>query len=142
MYEYNYTYPNELYHYGVKGMKWGIRRYQDANGTLTAAGRKRYIADKTKGIQKDIDSYAPYRKSGIKSSSGKLVMSPKDVNDIVDGLEQAKNKVAVNSGKRYDRVANRLNSKAELKASIERGKKVAQRIVNNNPYDPEKHRTI
>lgn len=32
----------ELEHYGVLGMKWGIRRYQNADGTLTAAGKKRY----------------------------------------------------------------------------------------------------
>lgn len=42
MYEYNMTYPNELYHYGVKGMKWGIRRYQNEDGTLTSKGVKKY----------------------------------------------------------------------------------------------------
>ena len=33
----------ELYHYGIKGQKWGIRRFQNPDGTLTAAGRKRYL---------------------------------------------------------------------------------------------------
>lgn len=32
----------ELYHHGVKGMHWGVRRYQNADGTLKPAGRKRY----------------------------------------------------------------------------------------------------
>lgn len=34
--------PNELQHHGVKGQRWGVRRYQNADGTLTPAGKRRY----------------------------------------------------------------------------------------------------
>ena len=34
-------YQNELYHHGVKGQQWGIRRYQNADGSLTSQGRQR-----------------------------------------------------------------------------------------------------
>ena len=38
-----YTIVNgELYHYGVKGMKWGVRRYQNYDGSYTQAGVKRF----------------------------------------------------------------------------------------------------
>lgn len=39
---------NELYHHGVKGQRWGVRRYQNADGSLTSAGKNRYVKNERK----------------------------------------------------------------------------------------------
>lgn len=36
---------NELFHHGIKGQQWGVRRYQNDDGSLTPAGRQRYLKD-------------------------------------------------------------------------------------------------
>lgn len=36
------VYESNLYHHGIKGQKWGVRRYQNKDGSLTSAGKKRY----------------------------------------------------------------------------------------------------
>lgn len=44
-------YQNELYHHGVKGQKWGVRRYQNYDGTLIKKGKE--LANKGKEFVKD-----------------------------------------------------------------------------------------
>ena len=38
----NFKMDNELYHFGIKGQRWGVRRYQNPDGSLTALGKKKY----------------------------------------------------------------------------------------------------
>lgn len=49
MWSYNYTNSDILEHYGILGMKWGVRRFQDKKGRLTSAGKKRYDSDSSNG---------------------------------------------------------------------------------------------
>ena len=47
---------DELKHYGIKGMKWGVRRFQNADGSLTADGRKRHGSEDIRNVKKQVDN--------------------------------------------------------------------------------------
>ena len=63
---------DELKHYGIKGMKWGVRRFQNADGSLTADGRKRYGSEDMRNVKTQVDN-------------GK---------NVVDGVKRSKAKAA------------------------------------------------
>ncbi len=43
-------YNDQIWHWGVKGMKWGVRRYQNVDGSLTPEGKQRYASERLKGV--------------------------------------------------------------------------------------------
>lgn len=61
----------ELYHHGIKGMKWGIRRFQKKDGSLTPEGKKRYS-------ENDNDSDSSNSSKSKTSSSSKSVSEMSD----------------------------------------------------------------
>lgn len=64
---------DELYHHGVKGQRWGIRRYQNDDGTLTAEGRKRYGVDNLADMSKEQRKlYEQDRRESLKSAKADI----------------------------------------------------------------------
>ena len=65
------VYETELRHFGIKGMKWGVRRYQNYDGSYTKAGMKRYSAAMDKYEKKHAE-YKDAKKSGVKGDALRL----------------------------------------------------------------------
>lgn len=87
MWTYNYT--NELQHWGIKGQKWGVRRFQNANGSLTPAGRKRY-SETSAGGHKRIESEDHKQAHALKSK--KLYeMSNKELETLTRRMQLEQN---------------------------------------------------
>lgn len=75
--------PNELYHHGILGQKWGRRRFQNSDGSLTAAGKKRYggnnlSSDEKKKFVQDNATEKAYRKAVADNSKTKFAKNVVD----------------------------------------------------------------
>lgn len=129
---------NELKHFGIKGQKWGIRRYQNEDGTLTDAGKRRFGYDKlgksssvkelkqkrewadTSLAYKWSQKYADAQEKNIRSSQ-KLTSMRKDYTNAA-GNKQLQDKITkdffkeLNKGhKEFKKIADSGFTKRELK---------------------------
>ena len=135
MWQYNQNpTSDELTHYGIMGMKWGVRRYQNDDGSLTSAGKKRYNSDgskksfKTRRLENKVDrlkknkkedydswtSDGDLTKTGIKTNKGETILTPKEV--VAARKEQNANyKKAINKTTqklKNSKLADKLNADA------------------------------
>lgn len=69
---------NELYHYGVKGMKWGVTRYRNSDGSLTLAGKKKALRIQKKYTDFSNDKKYHNREGNLTYSGRKKALKMKD----------------------------------------------------------------
>lgn len=112
----NYINSSQLYHHGILGQKWGVRRFQNEDGSLTSAGKRRYVEPS------DMET----RNRLIKAHKGEIESANEWRNDSREALKKGKLKTAYLDNKISKQVARqakkdarrieKLDDKAEAEA--------------------------
>lgn len=118
---------NELYHWGIKGMKWGVRRFQNEDGSLTTAGKKRY-GDESTGSDKKTSS-----NNGSKTPRKGLIARRKDSlmqKYIAKGYDQTAAKTMAEQRMRTEAVLAVVGTVAVTAVAIKVARRIGQDYVD------------
>jgi hypothetical protein len=106
-------YENELYHHGIKGMRWGVRRYQNEDGSYTRAGRKRY------GMDLDINDKSKTNIAKIRLGEARRRLDVAKTNNSTNTSRLAELTIRERSAKRAVKQAKDIDSGAKRLAKGE-----------------------
>ena len=132
-------------HHGILGQKWGVRRFQNPDGTRTAAGKVRYNGNggKKQGI---IDKVMAGAKNAKLNKQRKAALEKARQAKAAKAEYEAEKKKALESGdyKQIQKYANELST-AEIKSALDRADTLArldQNVAKNTPKQKDVWDTI
>lgn len=127
--------PDELYHHGIKGQRWGIRRFQNEDGSYTAAGRKRYGYGSITGMDREYHSKATKK---YESRYGKNSAQAKASRELDRKItEKRRDEAEFETGKSFVKnllIGSSMNKTYTMAraAGMDRGEAIARSILDIN----------
>ena len=117
LYGYSFLREEDLMHHGIKGQKWGVRRFQNEDGTWTAAGRARYGDDGDGGQKKLTGAEKRAIKKAYRKDQRARNTELVKINEKYD-KRKAENAFGLDSGSAKDRIKNHLKNEYERSQEI------------------------
>lgn len=138
--QYKNQYENSLAHHGIEGQKWGVRRWQNPDGTYTEEGKERYFGSgkKNTGAKSNTKEYLKFRNKMLKEKTRP------DLADWYKENHKAQDKQMLKDAKKIDKQANKMRKNQlkdfyddpnELVADIDRVYKISGHQNDNKTID-------
>lgn len=128
-----------LYHYGIPGMKWGVRRWQNPDGTFTPEGKERYFGSKSSKITHNKKTYTYDKLFG----SGKTTVIVDSYTSTDPGNAEARKKFDslaenedyVEADQRFDYAADKAIKVYEKNGNIKEAMSILKKELNGVRYE-------
>lgn len=132
---------NELYHHGIFGMRWGMRRYQYKDGSLTPEGKKRYSDGDSRRNTKTVTNgkakaSVTVTKPKVKTEAEKKAELESTKKEILNSRSAKKlyenanlfNDSELNSA--YNRLVTEKNIKSLIPKEVSKGERIANKFIS------------
>lgn len=137
----NMLYSSELYHFGIKGQRWGVRRYQYEDGTLTPLGKEhyKYLTDSQKNdiYQNFVRGYNKNWAKVYNKATGTFNSKIWEINRKYDGVDLSDSTSQI--GQRYVKEVDKMWREAYVSALGEYAEtaktmEIGEQFVNSVPF--------